>query len=193
MLKRAPISYATIGTSKVLEVNHRAVLANKCSGGSHASLQMLCGMLNLPAPVSQNVYTKHSKAVRDQCILQAEASMTSAREEVREHHGVESDEVADILVSCDGTWQKRGFSSLFGAVFVIAHETGKVVDYTVLSKFCKGCRYWEAKDHTSDAYQQWKAKHECDTNFVGSAGAMEPRGSLESFHGLQGSFQVSHL
>ena len=58
------------------------------------------------------------------------------------------DQVIDILISCDRMWQKRGFSSLFGAVFVIAYETGKVIDYTVLSKRCSGCKKWEGKDQT---------------------------------------------
>ena len=142
---------------------------------------MLCGMLDLPAPVSRNVYAVHAKIISEHCILQAEASLKQAREEVREHYGVSPDEVADILVSCDGMWQNRGFSSLFGVVFVIAYEMGKIVDYTVKSKFCKGCKYWETKDQTSDAYKQWKDKHECDANFTGSAGAMEPEGALEMF------------
>ena len=106
---------------------------------------MLCGMLDLPAPASRNVYAVHAKVISEHCILQAEASLKQAREEVREHYGVSPDEVADILVSCDGTWQKRGFSSLFGAVFVIVYEMGKIVDYTVKPKFCKGCKYWRRK------------------------------------------------
>ena len=72
-----------------------------------------------------------------------------------------SGEVADVLVSCDGTWQKRGFTSLYGIVFIIAHETGKVLDYHVMSKECEGCRKWEGKDKTSQEYIEWKQKHKC--------------------------------
>ena len=103
------------------------------------------------------------------------------RVEVRElYQASDGDEICNILVSCDGTWQKRGFSSLFGAVFVIAYETGKVLDYIVLSKHCYGCKYWEGRDQSSSEYLEWKAMHTCDANFVGSAGAMEPQG-LELF------------
>lgn len=45
-----------------------------------------------------------------------------------------ADETIDMLVSCDGKWQKCGFTSLFGAAFIIGHEIGKVVDYIVKSK-----------------------------------------------------------
>ena len=49
-------------------------------------------------------------------------------------------EVADIVVSCDGTWQRRGFSFLNGVMIVIESDTGKCVDYRVKSKqwaFCE--------------------------------------------------------
>jgi hypothetical protein len=56
-------------------------------------------------------------------------------------YGSESDgDAIDVLVSCDGTWQCEGFSSLFGAVFA---ETGKMIDFIVKSKFCKGCKHWK--------------------------------------------------
>jgi hypothetical protein len=84
-------------------------------------------------------------------------------------------------VSCDGTWQKRGFSSLFGAVFIIAYETGKVIDFTVLSKHCAGCKQWEDRSKTTQAYTDWKETHICTINFTGSAVAMEPIGILSLF------------
>ena len=59
-----------------------------------------------------------------------------ARVETREQCSIStaSDAIADIIISCDGTWQKCGLASLNGAVFVIAHESGKVADYIVLQK-----------------------------------------------------------
>ena len=92
-------------------------------------------------------------------------------------------------MSCDGNWQRRGFSSLFGAVFIIAYETGKVMDFVVKSKFCKACK---KQDKTTEEYRTWQESHaaECETNFTGSAGPMEPKGTVEMFqsslsHGLR--------
>lgn len=59
-----------------------------------------------------------------------------------------------------------------------AYETGKVIDYIVLSKYCAGCSLWEKQDKLSDEYKDWKASLECDANFSGSAGAMEPQGTV---------------
>ena len=55
-------------------------------------------------------------------------SMQSASDELHnmanEKFG-QKNEVADILVFCDGTWQRWGFSSLNGVVTVIESDTGK--------------------------------------------------------------------
>lgn len=52
-------------------------------------------------------------------LLQAQASMDNARKEVRTFCKAKSDDdIVDVVVSCDGTWQRRGFSSLLGAVFI---------------------------------------------------------------------------
>ena len=53
----------------------------------------------------------------------------------------------DIAVSFDGTWAKRGHTSPFGVVFVLSVDTGEVLDYYVLSKYCKACSQWESKKH----------------------------------------------
>ena len=56
----------------------------------------------------------------------------------------QKNEVADIVVSCDGTWQRQGFSFLNGIVTIIASDTGKCADYRVKSKQCASCRSWES-------------------------------------------------
>ena len=114
-----------------LAINQQIIFANKCIGGTRAGLDVFCSVLNLPSPETQKPYTQHVNAILDKAILQAKESMMRARLEIREHYDVEDDQVADILVSCDGIWQRRGFSSLNGAVFVIGFETGKVLDYEV--------------------------------------------------------------
>ena len=96
--------------------------------------------------MSKNVHTTHLLEIKTQAMVQAEKCMKQARDEIRSFYSsVEDGEVVDVLVSCDGTWQCRVFSSLFGAIFIIAYETGKVIYFVVKSKFCKACKYWEKK------------------------------------------------
>ena len=84
------------------------MFANKCAGGSAASLRMLFGLLDLPMPVSNNVYTMYVQEIEKQAKLQVEDSMTRARKEVHDFYCAKSDsdsDVIDVLVSRDGTWQ----------------------------------------------------------------------------------------
>ena len=109
--------------------------------------------------------------------------MRRARQEVRECYDAAPGDVIDVTVSSDGTWQRRGFSSLFGITFVIEHETKKILDYEVLSKFCAACKKWEKCDQESEEFKKWKEEHQsvCEANFTGSAGAMEPKGVSAMF------------
>ena len=107
--KFSAIQFSTVSTSRALAINRRTDLANKCAGGNHSGLEYLLAMLDLPPPVSRNIYSLHMDAVCQAAVAEAQDSMQRAIEEVREHYGASSDEVVDILISCDGTWQKRGF------------------------------------------------------------------------------------
>lgn len=42
------------------------------------------------------------------------------------------DDILDVAVNFDGTWTKRGFTSLTDVEFVISIDTGEVLDYYVL-------------------------------------------------------------
>ena len=178
--RRIVIPYSKLGRS--VSINRRSVLACKASGSTFAGLERFCALIDLPRPVSKNTFTDHLKTITEELTSHAQFSLITARKEVREHYeAVDDDEVIDVLVSCDGTWQKRGFTSLFGAVFIISFETGKVLDFRVLSKHCASCKFWENKDKTTEVYKEWKSAHQCQINFEGSAGAMEPNGALEMF------------
>lgn len=83
--------------------------------------------------------------------------------------------VIDISVSYDGTWQKRGFTSLFGVGISINVLTGLVIDYEVLSKYCHACKMTEAKDLPARQLAAWKEQHapDCCQNHQLSSKAME--------------------
>ncbi|GFW70836.1 uncharacterized protein TNCV_4148841 [Trichonephila clavipes] len=67
---------------------------------------------------------------------------------------------APYAVAVDGTWQKRGYTSLNSVVTVTSIDTGKVIDVDILSKYC-ACK--NLPFHEKD----------CKRNYVGSSGAME--------------------
>ena len=95
---------------------------------------------------------------------------------------VKQDKSADIYdcsVTIDGTWQKRGFASLNGAV-IAASSDGKIIDFQVMSKHCMGCRVWKRREGTP-AYNEWSLNHNCQINHRKSAGAMEAEGAVAIF------------
>ena len=91
--------------------------------------------------------------------------------------------LADVAVTQDGTWQKRGHTSKNGVVFVISVRTGEVLDYTVKTLFCKACSSHEMDDKESDEYKKWFENHKdiCTINHEGSSDLMETSGATEIF------------
>ncbi|GFX45696.1 uncharacterized protein TNCV_1422801 [Trichonephila clavipes] len=113
----------------------------------------------------------------ENCVRVAEASMQSAAlEEVTLTNS------SDIIISGDGTWKTRGYSSRVGVCAVIGDKTGKCIDAEVMSSFCKGCDSWKRRKG-SPAYKKCKILHvkECLKNHNGSAGMMETVGMVRIF------------
>ena len=133
--------------------------------------------LNIPCSMSNGTYSKHLAAIRDASVEIAQQSMSEAANEL--HTLTPDTEIIDETVSCDGTWQRRGFSSLVGVEPVISHRCGRLLDYEILTKYCKGCEYWSKQDHNSPKYLQWKANHKCKANYAGSSPNMESTGAVE--------------
>ena len=80
------------------------------------------------------------------------------------------DQIADVKVTCDATWQKRGHQSLFGVV-VASWETGMILDVEALSKHCHTC---SKKGHHDPTHHQAV----CRINYKGSSNAMEKDGAM---------------
>ena len=68
--------------------------------------------------------------------------MENAVEDWKEFYELEEDGFYIVGISADGTWRKRGFSSLFGVVTALSLLTGKAVDVEVMSKGCRQCMGW---------------------------------------------------
>ena len=80
----------------------------------------------------------------------------------------------------DGTWQKRGHSSLNGVVTLLSSKTGKCFDYEVLSKKCKSCEF-KSKKQDDPKYNEWKVTHKCQVNHTKSSCSMESVGTVTMF------------
>lgn len=182
---------------KEKEINQRSVLASRLIGRGRGAMRKFFYIMNMPGYISSRTYEKYSRRLCSAAEEEAQSSMKTAAEEVVRLHKEDPslssptiDGIVDTTVTCDGTWHKRGFSSLHGVVIVMSLTTGQVLDYTALSKTCMECKTWNKRAGTPE-YAAWKLDHNCLVNFEGSSSAMECQGTLtmwrrsEELHSLR--------
>nr|XP_047122595.1 uncharacterized protein LOC124806069 [Hydra vulgaris] len=170
---------AGINTS---EINVRSVMAFREIGRGRDAMLTFTSIMNMPPPLSKPSFDCINSKLYDAYKSVAEQSMKNAAMEARRILKPDSNmnDVIDCGISIDGTWQRRGYSSLNGVVVATSHDNNKVLDTVTLSKFCKGFQIWERKKGTLK-YEQWKVNHSCQVNHTKSAGAMESAGATEIF------------
>lgn len=146
------------------DINLRYVYAMRTIGKGVLASKVFCSVMDLPAPPTKiKCYTNIIESAVKVC---AEDSMIRATEEAV----VDNDGCRELSVALDGSWQKRGYSSQNGFVSVTSIDTGKVLDVSVLSKYCYVC--------TSEKFS---GEHECSKNYEGYSGGMELTGAVEVF------------
>ncbi len=87
--------------------------------------------MNMPPLLHYKAYNASNAALTKAAKAVATKTMEDAAAEL--HHGDDSNQIVKCAVSCDGTWQRRGHSSLNGCVTTLSIETGKCLDIEVLS------------------------------------------------------------
>ena len=154
--------YTSRNSGKGFDVNRRTVYAMRALGHGYTGVEKYMTLMNMPKPFTVNTYNKIVVKMATVAKEIALPSMNEAVKEIREKKGATDDEVIDIGVSADGSWQRRGFSSNNGVVTAISIETGKVVDIEAMSKICKACCLKESmKENDPVAYANWRNSHMC--------------------------------
>lgn len=157
------------------DVNIRLVYALRSIGKGELEAKTLCGILNLPPPPTQ-----YSKLTRILGSAAEKVCRTSMREAVDEAVRLNENE-RDIAVAFDGTWQKRGHTSLNGVVTATSVETGRVIDCEILSKFCV-CAHKQNNVHNET----------CIANYIGTSGGMEVAGVSKIFERSLQTYNVRY-
>lgn len=178
--------------AKSYEINRRIILAMRMLGVGLNGTMKFCAFMDLPRPIFQSFYDKVVKAISTASKAVCDRSMNKAAD-LEKKRSIEEKQEHGISVSGDGTWRKRGFSSLFGLVTVIGWYSGKVIDYVVKCKYCKQCEH-RKKESDTEEFQEWYENHadECDANHEGSAGKMEVDSVIEMFHRSEKLYNVKY-
>ena len=150
-------------------MNLRASYAIVSASGGHTSLSKFCTVIDLSQPVAITNCNCHVKKLSIIAAEQFEQNMLGAAKHLKSFLKQNQDEIVDVAVTVDGTWQKRcGHNSTLGATFVISVDTDEVLDYEVKSSYCKKCQYN-------------KEDHDCSKNHHGSSDSMEKISAAEMF------------
>jgi hypothetical protein len=93
------------------------------------------GVLNLPSPVQDALYSKWDKNLLPLARSFSNRSMKKGVEEA-----IAAANGTELMVSGDGFWQTRGFQSRQGAAAVLSCvQAPKVLDIETCSKTCNVC------------------------------------------------------
>ncbi|GFW05623.1 uncharacterized protein TNCV_4003251 [Trichonephila clavipes] len=160
------------------EVNTRFVYGMRQIGKGFSAGFKLCGTLNLPR-LSKTAYTNHENKLMSVISEVSELSMQKAASELLVLHPT-NNKIVECGISVDGTWQRRGYSSMNGCVAALSVDTGKVVEIEIMSSYCPTCRKISKMPRSIES-ETFAADHVCHSNFQGSALKMEAVGATRIF------------
>lgn len=165
--------------SGVYEVNYRFAFVMRVLGLGLAGCEKFCGLMDLSSSFlsrpTYNVYMKKMLSIIEDV---AKHFFSTAVKEEKKATAEEKNinDTDELTVSGDGTWKKRGYSSLYGVASLIGYYTGKVVDIFVKSSYCHECKTWASRLNSAE-YEEWHEDHvnngKCHANHTGAAGNME--------------------
>ena len=105
-------------------------------------------------PVVPSSYSVHLANLVEISMKVSANNMRAASAHLHSSLEHEPDDVIDVVVTCDGTWSKRGLTATYGVVAVISWETGQVLDFVIKSKRCISCSR-QTLDEDSPEYAEW--------------------------------------
>ncbi|GFU94098.1 uncharacterized protein TNCV_5119221 [Trichonephila clavipes] len=106
-------------SNKCYDVNLRLTYGMRAIGKGGAAARIFCGLMNLPPPTAK--FERHNSLFLNVLKTISEDSMNAAVHEAV----IANDNNSNIAVAVDGTWHKRGYSSLNGVVCATSVENGK--------------------------------------------------------------------
>ncbi|GFX01659.1 cytochrome P450 4V2 [Trichonephila clavipes] len=107
-------------------------------------------------------------------------SSQTIRSHLTEGHLGSKHPIVECGISVDGTWQRRGYSSMNGCVAALSVATGNVVDIEIMSSYCPTCRKISKMPRSIES-ETFAADHVCHSNFQGYALKIEAVGATRFF------------
>ena len=175
------------------EINRRIVFAMRLLGVGRDGINLFCGIMDIGQGLSKSMYDLVVGHIHTATKTVFDSLCQKAVHEEKEETEKKGRSPTNLKVSGDGSWKKRGFTSLFGVTTLIGYYSGKVVDLVVKSSYCQACTIWRQKEATEE-YAEWYEDHkeECSSNHEGSAGKMEVDSITEMFSTSEEKYGVKY-
>ena len=127
--------------------------------------------MNLPKPMTAYNYDKIANWLNVVVREVANETMRDASQDfLSKSKDPNDDTVIDTAVSCDGSRQKKGYSSLNGVILVMSMDNGKILDIEPMTWTCKSCLLHEKlKNSHPKRFVEPKLTHVCKINHVGTS------------------------
>ena len=126
-------------SQKTYEINRRLLFAFRVLGCGLQSVKTFCSLLDIQNSFSNSLYYNFLDNLHAASKTVFEIIQKKAVSEEIEANSAAGNELTHLSVSGDGSWKKRGFSSLFGLVSLIGKYTVKILDLIVKSSYCQAC------------------------------------------------------
>ena len=153
-------------------------------GVGREGLNLFCGLMDIGQGIASNTYYACLENIYDAASAVYNIILEKAVAEEKQVNEEAGHIAMNLTLSGDGTWKKRGFSSLFGVSTLIGKYSKKVLDTIVKSSFCQACNIWKKKKgEETEEFNHWYETHaeNCSINHDGSAGKMEIDAITEMF------------
>lgn len=170
--------------NKAYEINRRIVFVLRLLGVRREGLNLFCSLMDISQGIAANTYYACLENIYVATSAVYSCILKQAVEDEKKKNEEAGNVATHLTVSSDGTWKRRGFSSLFGVSILVGKYSKKVVDAVIKSSFCQACNLWnKKKDDNINEYNEWYETHEetCSINNEGSASKMEIDAVTEMF------------
>ena len=169
-------------SGKSFEINRRMIFVMRLLGIGVKGVNMFCAMMDICSGLSKSAYYAAIDNIYSAVQSVFDILIKNAGEEEVAKNMEAGNADRELTVSGDGSWSKRGFTSLLGVVTIIGQHSKKVLDLVVKSSYCHACTLHRHEIGTEE-HAQWLDVHteSCSVNHVGSAGKMEVDGIIQMF------------
>lgn len=138
-----PCSTRTIDSCKRVgsnyEINNKIVFVMRLIGVGINGLNLFCAFMDFTKNFSKYTYYNSTQNIKIASKKVYELVIDKTAKEEKKLTAEKGLDDSKLFVSGDGTWAKKGFSSLIGVATLIGKFSGKVLDAFVSSKRCHQC------------------------------------------------------